>query len=350
MCDLHNKNCFEFFDEYKNSNLKKIDCVIVDLPYGQTENKWDVKIDLEKMWSDLKQITKKNCMFVFFTTTKFGIELINSNPSDFRYDLIWEKTNPVGHLSVKKIPLRKHEMIYIFSGKCKNDNKREFNLELREYSKKLFNDIGKPRNELFKKCGNFGLSHFIGHNALQFGIPTNKNYQFLIDEYKIDEFDYFIKYSDLKNKWSSNSNNPPYNPQMTKCKEYIYKKKASITTGNYGTKELKKDICEKRNSKYPTSILKYSLDKEKLHSTQKPVKLLEWLIKTYSNEGDIICDFTMGSGSSSIAAFNTKRKFIGVEMDKEIFEIAKKRITDHSNPILSASSIVKSSSNTSLKT
>ena len=72
--------------------------------------------------------------------------------------------------------------------------------------------------------------------------------------------------------------------------------------------------------------MKYKHDKEKLHPTQKPIELLEWLVKTYSNEGDTVLDFTMGSGSTGIACVNTNRKFIGVELDKDIFKIAEDRL------------------------
>ena len=64
----------------------------------------------------------------------------------------------------------------------------------------------------------------------------------------------------------------------------------------------------------------------RLHPTQKPVDLLEYLIKTYTNEGEIVLDFTMGSGSTGVACLNTNRKFIGIELDEKYFEIAKERI------------------------
>lgn len=77
---------------------------------------------------------------------------------------------------------------------------------------------------------------------------------------------------------------------------------------------------------YPKNILKFKRDLPNVHPTQKPVALLEYLIKTYTNEGDTVLDFTMGSGSTGVAAKNLNRKFIGIELDKEYFEIAKKRI------------------------
>jgi len=68
----------------------------------------------------------------------------------------------------------------------------------------------------------------------------------------------------------------------------------------------------------------------RLHPTQKPVSLCEWLIKSYSNENDVVMDFCCGSGSSIIACINTNRKYIGIEKNKEIFDIALKRVTEHS--------------------
>ena len=87
-------------------------------------------------------------------------------------------------------------------------------------------------------------------------------------------------------------------------------------------------------NRHPTSIientiLEYKNPHKTIHRTQKPVELYEWLIKTYSNEDDIVMDFTMGSGTCGIAAINTKRKFIGVEKDNEIFEKAYERIDNH---------------------
>lgn len=82
------------------------------------------------------------------------------------------------------------------------------------------------------------------------------------------------------------------------------------------------------NMKYPTSILQFSNRVQgNVHPTQKPVELLEYLIKTYSNEGDIVLDNTMGSGSTGVAALNTDRKFIGMELDEKYFDIANSRIT-----------------------
>lgn len=82
--------------------------------------------------------------------------------------------------------------------------------------------------------------------------------------------------------------------------------------------------------RFPRSVLKFKTDKQTscLHATQKPVALLEYLIRTYTDEGDMVVDFVMGSGSTAIACRNLGRRFIGIEIDKDIFQTALKRITD----------------------
>lgn len=127
---------------------------------------------------------------------------------------------------------------------------------------------------------------------------------------------------------------PTYNPQMTKCEPH----KRNHTKGNM--KNPTKNQCYGNfvevptvisDEKYPTSII--SIPKEHCngkfyHPTQKPVKLLEWLIKTYTNENEVILDNTMGSGSTGVAAIKNNRKFIGIELETQYFEIAQKRIQD----------------------
>ena len=113
---IYNDDCFNKFASIPD---KSVQLVLVDLPYGQTACKWDSLIDLDKMWIELKRILKPNGLAVFFTTTKFGYKLINSNPKWFRYDIVWEKTTSAGFLSANKMPLRSHEMMYLFHSPTK---------------------------------------------------------------------------------------------------------------------------------------------------------------------------------------------------------------------------------------
>ena len=89
---------------------------------------------------------------------------------------------------------------------------------------------------------------------------------------------------------------------------------------------IKQIYTENNGTRYPRSIQRFSLDKDKLHPTQKPVALLEYLIKTYTNEGNVVLDNCMGSGSTGVACINTNRRFIGIELDENYFKIAKERM------------------------
>ena len=113
MSILLNGECLE---ELKDIQDKSVDLIFCDLPYGQTSCKWDCLIDLDKLWIEFMRIKKLNTPIIMTCTTKFGVSLINSCPKKcpFRYDLVWCKSAPAGFLSAKKMPMRKHEMIYVF--------------------------------------------------------------------------------------------------------------------------------------------------------------------------------------------------------------------------------------------
>lgn len=114
-----------------------------------------------------------------------------------------------------------------------------------------------------------------------------------------------------------------YNPQMLKGKPYTCKqgRKGEVYGGDNG----KEVITVNKGERYPYSIIQFERDRG-FHPTQKPVSLMEYLIKTYTNENEIVLDFTMGSGTTGIACKNLNRRFIGIELDEKYFEIAKNRI------------------------
>ena len=239
--EIYNKDCFEFMKE--NLKPNSVDLFLLDLPYGQTRCQWDTKIDLNRMWEEIKRTVKRKGLIIFFCTTKFGNELLNSKIDWFKYDLIWHKSRSVGFLNSKIMPLRGHEMIYVFGEKSQKKEKGSYT----------------------------------------------------------------------------------YNPQMTEGKAYEKKINSKRETGIYGN--IKDFHNSNEGTRYPVSVQKFKNGSNKsFHKTQKPLNCLEWLIKSYSNEGDLVCDFTMGSGSCGEACRNTKRRFIGCEKNKEIFEVAKKRL------------------------
>ena len=124
---------------------------------------------------------------------------------------------------------------------------------------------------------------------------------------------------------------PIYNPQMTKCSPHQRnhsrgKGKHKWTNRCYGHFVEAEDFIS--DEKYPRSILVFKRPHPPIHPTQKPVALLEYLIKTYTNKGDLVLDNCMGSGSTGVACVNTDRDFIGIELDGEYFSIAKNRVTE----------------------
>ena len=217
-----------------------------------------------------------------------------------------------------------HENIYVFNGN--NDE----NKDLMNYSKKVLKHIGKTKTTIKKEIPM--ADHFFRYSKNNFSLPTKETYEELIELYNIDEMKEFIPFNELEEKGT-------YNPQKTEGKPY--KCKQGQQTNLYGIEEKEKVITDNKGDRHPTSIINeipeyegdsilvYKNPHKTIHRTQKPVELLEWLIKTYSNEGDTVIDFTMGSGTAGIACMNTKRKFIGVEMDKEIFKLAEDRIEKH---------------------
>ena len=132
MLQLHHGDCLEVM---KTIADKSISLIICDLPYGCLAQphgviaaghkqltpsaagcSWDIKIDLEAFWKEVRRIRKDDHVpTIHFCTTKFGFELYNSNPKEFRYDLVWDKQRGVSFLSANKMPMRSHEMIYVFS-------------------------------------------------------------------------------------------------------------------------------------------------------------------------------------------------------------------------------------------
>ena len=131
---------------------------------------------------------------------------------------------------------------------------------------------------------------------------------------------------------TSYSKNKPmvYNPQETVGIPYKQKSGKQKTEKENSTvrSKIEQVVTDNKGSRKPKTIIEFKPDKNKLHPTQKPVALMEYLIKTYTNENDTVLDFTMGSGSTGVACKNLNRKFIGIEIEEKYFNIAKERINE----------------------
>ncbi len=237
MDKLLNGDCLELLNDV---NDKSIDMILCDLPYGQTHNKWDSVIPLDKLWEEYKRVIKDNGCIALFGQGMFTADLMYSNKKWWKYNLIWDKVLINGHLNSNRMPLRSHEDILIF------------------YKKQ---PIYNPQKVVGKQ------NHSMGKGVL------NKN-------------------------------------------------------DNYGEMILVDNGEKLGDMKHPKSILTFSRPHSSImkHPTEKPVEVCEWLIKSYTNEKDVVLDNCMGSGTTGVACKNTNREFIGMELDKEYFEQAFKRI------------------------
>jgi site-specific DNA-methyltransferase (adenine-specific) len=116
-----------------------------------------------------------------------------------------------------------------------------------------------------------------------------------------------------------------YNPQM-RTGFAPYKSKANNFGSNYDTRYMKEVVAESNGERYPIDIIKFNRDRDKVHPTQKPVDLIAYLVRTYTNEGDTVLDNCMGSGTTAIACIKERRHFIGFKLNKEYFDKAVRRI------------------------
>tara|TARA_R110000765_G_scaffold49239_4_gene100162 strand:+ start:1489 stop:2337 length:849 start_codon:yes stop_codon:yes gene_type:complete len=280
MALLLNGDCLELM---KDIDDKSVDLIFCDLPYGQTSCKWDCPIDLDLFWKQVMRIKKLNTPIFFTTTTKFGVSLINSAPKKchFRYDIVWVKTHGCGFLSARKMPLRKHEMIYVF------------------YEKLPFYDLS---------------SH--SHKFLKPRPPVKKGEHIYGDSLESDKktYDPPLPVSVVKEETGGATG---------KELDEKYKNKGGLYSKVSRNGLLKSE--PHYDPPLPVSMLEIKSTRGK-HSTEKPVALMEWVLKYYSKEGDVILDPTMGSGSTGVACKNMNRNFIGIEKDGEIYEVAVNRV------------------------
>lgn len=147
--------------------------------------------------------------------------------------------------------------------------------------------------------------------------------------FKVHE--HILIFGNFATAYTKTKNNMQYYPQFTYSNPYKIKRTGDVEIfSGFGGR---KDTINSDGKRYPRSIQKFSMERG-LHPTQKPVKLLEYLIKTYTQENEIVLDNCLGSGSTAIACINTNRNYIGIEKEKKYYEIAKERIENAENTIL----------------
>lgn len=223
---------------------KSVDMILCDLPYGTTACKWDTIIPFDKLWEQYERIIKDNGVIVLTATQPFTSALIMSNPKLFKYEWIWQKTHPKGHLNAKKQPMRAHESILVF----------------------------------YKKPCTYNPQKTQGHTRKV--AKTNYTKDNTVDS---------VYGNEIRNTFYDSTERYPLSVQV------------------FANSDLTKV----------------------LHPTQKPLPMMEYLIKTYTNENELVLDNCIGSGTTGIACLNTNRRFIGIEQDEKYFNIALERISQH---------------------
>ena len=316
--------------ESDNIESGSVDLILTDLPYGnmngagldgwgKDKTNWDFAIEPKKIYEIANRTLRKNGKLVLFSqepyTTRLIAESITNIPLSYR--MIWEKDHFANSLIAKKAPVSYYEDILVFSKKHDCEGLHP----LREYFKMVIDYIGLNLKQINNKLGHRRAEHTfyvtpkkavigeIGQKAdhtlrtgsTQFGLCTESTYNELIQVFSIDKMQGFKTYAELK----------PIDDQFKKDLPSTF----NLWEGN----------------KYKSNILKYKKDYDGYHPTQKPVLLLEDLIKTFSNEGDLVVDLTMGSGSTGVACVKTNRNFTGIELDDKYFEIARRRISKARN-------------------
>lgn len=304
--DIFKGDCLLENNKIANSS---VDLILTDLPYGimkgidrynnvykKGKYDWDKALDTDEIFKIASRILKRNSKMLLFSQQPFTTKLLQKQHDGIKhlYQMYWEKEHFGNPLQAKIAPCSYIEEICVF----KKLHDRHDGNPLRVYAKQCKNYINKSTKEINAILGNSASQHFLCYDGLQFALCTVKTYEELIKNFKLDKMVGFKGYNELVDM----------------------QEKAKIKTKSIF------NLWEGKGHK--SNLLKYAKDTKKYHPTQKPVKLLEDLIKTFSNEGDIVCDLTMGSGSTGVAAMNTGRKFIGIEKDDHYFEIAQKRIEE----------------------
>lgn len=271
-----------------------VDLILTDLPYGTTNGfngiTWDYAIEPKKVFEIASRILRKNGRMILFGQEPYTSRLINEAISNvpFSYRMIWEKDHFANCLIAKKAPVSYYEDILIFSKTSSGENNKT-----KEYLVQEKNEVYKSgwNDKTLRKLCNVSLKggsllhHYWGNS--QWMMPTERIYL------KLQETDFFKKpYKELKEI------------------NQKYESTFNLWEGN----------------KFKSNILKYKKDYTGFHPTQKPILLLEDLIKTFSNKGDLVVDLTIGGGSTAVACKNVNRFFIGMEKDETYYNIACKRV------------------------
>ncbi|HEY8355618.1 MAG TPA: site-specific DNA-methyltransferase, partial [Methylophilaceae bacterium] len=204
--------------------------------------------------------------------------------------MTWLKNDFANALLCNKAPVSYTEDVLVFFKKYDTLAQHP----LRQYAERVLAACGGDLKAINARLGHRRAEHFFYVKSTQFGLCTEQTYAQLCEVYGLEDFEWFKPYAELEEI------------------NHRFKRRFNLPEGQ----------------KYKSNVLQYRKDYTGHHPTQKPVALMEDLVKTYTDPGETVLDFTMGSGSTGVACANTGRRFIGIERDDKYFDIACRRIED----------------------
>jgi len=294
---LYSGDCLIESDKIKDGS---VDVILTDLPYGLMNGfngiSWDFAIEPKKIFDITNRILRKNGKLILFSQEPYTSKLITQAIPNipFSYRAVWVKDAFANALGCNKAMVSLYEDILIFS----KDSDTNAMHPLRPYFKVILYYIGLNSKQINSVLKHRKSEHAFYTDSTQFELCTQQTYIELTDRFNLSEMNDYIDYNELK--------------------EIDNKFKA----------EYKSTFNLWQGGNYKSNILTYSKEYTHLHSTQKPVLLLEDLIKTFSDDNDLIVDLTMGSCSTGIAAINTGRRFIGIELNDNYYNVSVDRVTN----------------------
>lgn len=301
---LMHGDCLERMKEIPSGS---VDMILADPPYGTVNGVadgdvehgmkgrtgWDVKLNTADMLAECNRILRPNGALVLFAQDPYTSELITGPHGNlpFSYRYTWLKDHFANALIAKKAPVNYTEDVLVFFKKY--EDKRGHPMQ--GVFKSELDRVGLSVSDVVDSLGTTHASHFFSQGK-QFRVPNA---------------DYLKGLQDL-----GMCEGLTIDEIRATQKAFIDDfKSANPVTFNLP-----------RGAKFKSNVLEYRKDYTGHHPTQKPVALLADLVETYTNEGDTVLDFTMGSGSTGVACVNTGRRFIGLELDAGFFQVAKERI------------------------
>jgi len=374
---LFNGDCLEIM---KTLEDKSVDLFICDLPYGETNCKWDCKIDMVEFWKEFKRLRKsKRTACIHFCSTKFGYSLIKSWEKGFKMDMVWKKRNKTGGLQSRHRPMRNHEMIYFFYEQAPKYNRDKYHKRIKSFPSKKENgkdpfgndNIGVTVKESGFACNfvppnpasvveqdnriNENNKSSVGWDIKYMDKPRVAHFEPKLPASVVEEADankatiYNDRVKGNKDEFGYDAefNIKPFKNQFDpklpasvieeEQNPLCYHQKKFKDGGHCG--RLNKDGSYKMpyDPPNPASVVEEDEPKsmfestkvfigKRHHQTEKPQDILEFFLKYWTDEDDTVLDPTMGSGSTGVACAKLNRKFIGIELDEVIYKVAEKRI------------------------